>query len=195
MSAWDGVPEKNLQEIVQYLKTFSPRWKEESPGEPSGRRPIPGWARRARGSPAGARSTTASRSAPPCHPAYAPRRYIYEVSQALTGNPISEFRDDMYGSVLKESDYGVKFLPPDFTRSELRSIRADHRIEDLYRVVASGVGGTAMPTWRGALPEADVWSLVHYVDALVAMKGTGEPGRLLAENLAGDAGWTPPPAQ
>lgn len=195
MRAWDGVPEKNLLEIVQYLKTFSARWKEESPGEPILPTPDPWLGKEGEGTARGRAVYHGLAQCTSCHPAYAPRRYTYEVSKALTGNPTTEFRDDMYGSVLKESDYGVKFLPPDFTRSELRSIREDHRIEDLYRVIASGVGGTAMPTWRGALPEADVWSLVHYVDALARMRGTGEPGRLLAENQAEDARWTPPPAR
>ena len=42
-----------------------------------------------------------------------------------------------YGAELKESDYGVKLLPPDFLRTELRSVRADHRLEDLYRGLIS----------------------------------------------------------
>ncbi|HYG68124.1 MAG TPA: cytochrome c, partial [Anaeromyxobacteraceae bacterium] len=33
MLAWDGVPEDEVRAIVQYLKTFSPRWKDEEPGE------------------------------------------------------------------------------------------------------------------------------------------------------------------
>src|SRR5256884_3677234 len=34
MRAWDGVPEQNLLAIIQDVKTFSPRWKDEEPGEP-----------------------------------------------------------------------------------------------------------------------------------------------------------------
>jgi len=45
-------------------------------------------------------------------------------------------------------------------------IQAFARAADLYRSIAAGLGGTAMPTWKGALPEADLWALVHYVDAL-----------------------------
>ncbi|TMB05767.1 MAG: cytochrome c, partial [Deltaproteobacteria bacterium] len=86
-----------------------------------------------------------------------------------------------------------KLLPPDFTRTELRSVRPDHQLEDLYRVIVSGVGGTAMPTWKGALPEEDLWALVHFVDSLVKMKGTDAPRRLRAEWQAEDATWSPPP--
>jgi hypothetical protein len=49
-----------------------------------------------------------------------------------------------------------------------------------------------MPTWRGALPEEDLWSLVHFVDSLVKLKGTDAPRRLRAEWQATDAAWKPP---
>jgi mono/diheme cytochrome c family protein len=53
-------------------------------------------------------------------------------------------------------------------------VRPGSRLADLYRVVASGVGGTSMPTWKGALPEEDLWALVHYVDRLPARReGSG----------------------
>ena len=194
MRAWDGVPEKNLQEIIQYVKTFSPRWKDEAPGEPIVPTADPWRGREADGVVRGRKVYHGLAQCLSCHPSYESKAFISEASKELTGNATPEFRDDMYGSVLKESDYGVKLLPPDFTRSELRSIRPEHRMEDLYRVVASGVGGTAMPTWRGALPEEDLWALVHFVDSLVALKGTDAPRRLLERNEAEDAGWKPPPA-
>src|SRR5438445_79550 len=128
-----------------------------------------------------------------CHPSFAPKRYIYEVTKQLKGKGTTAFRQDMYGSDLTKSEYGVKLLPPDFTRTELRSVRPDHQLEDLYRVIVSGVGGTAMPTWKGALPEEDLWALVHFVDSLVKMKGTDAPRRLRAEWQADDAAWIPPP--
>jgi hypothetical protein len=101
----------------------------------------------------------------------------------------------MYGPELKESDYGVKILPPDFTRQELRSVREEHRLDDLFRVISAGVGGTAMPTWHGSLPDDDLWALAHYVDSLLRMRGTAEPHRLREANLAADAKWTPPKAR
>ena len=35
--------------------------------------------------------------------------------------------------------------------------------EALYRVIAAGIGGTAMPSFDKALSEKDIWALVHYV--------------------------------
>jgi hypothetical protein len=127
-----------------------------------------------------------------CHPAYAPRSFIFEATRQLTGEGAADFRDDMYRPELKESDFGVTILPPDFTFHEVRSIRPEHRLEDLHRVISAGVGGTAMPTWHGALPEEDLWALVHFVDSLIAIRGTEAGRRWRDENVAADQGWRPP---
>ncbi len=192
MLAWDGVPEAKLGAIIQYVKTFSPRWKDEEPGEPIRPTPDPWKAREADAVARGRKVYHGLAQCLSCHPSYAPKAFIHEASKELTGNPTTSFREDMYGPELKKSDFGVKLLPPDFTRHELRSVRPDHRTEDLYRVIASGVGGTAMPTWQGSLPEEDLWALVHFVDSLVVLKGTDEPRRLVEQNLAADATWRPP---
>jgi mono/diheme cytochrome c family protein len=192
MLAWDGIPENKVREIIQYLKTFSPRWKEEEPGERIQPTDDPWRGREAEGTLRGKKVYHGLARCQGCHPAFAPKAFIYEATKELTGSAAADFREDMYGSDLTESDFGVKLLPPDFTRSELRSIRADHRTEDLYRVIASGVGGTAMPTWRGSLPEEDIWALVRYVDSLVALKGADGAWRLIEKNLAADASWKPP---
>jgi len=192
MRAWDGVPEKNLLAIIQYVKTFSPRWKDEEPGEPIVPTPDP-WQNEAAAVDRGRAVYHGVAQCLSCHPSFAPKRYIYEISKQLTGKGNTQFRTDMYGSELTKSEYGVKLLPPDFSRTELRSVRPDHQLEDLYRVIVSGVGGTAMPTWRGALPEEDLWALVHFVDSLVKLKGTDAPRRLRADWQASDATWNPPP--
>ena len=80
-----------------------------------------------------------------------------------------EFRPDLYLPVAKDSDYGVKILPPDFTFNELRGGDA---LADIYRAIAAGIGGTAMPTWKNVLPESDLWAMAHYVRSLVALRDT-----------------------
>lgn len=80
------------------------------------------------------------------------------------------------GEVLRDAleDRNSYFLlPPDFTLHTLRTMRTeDPRLAyvDLYRVIASGIGGTAMPPWKDALPDEDLWAMVHYVYALVEMQ-------------------------
>jgi mono/diheme cytochrome c family protein len=194
MLAWDGVPEHKVREIIQYVKTFSPRWKEEEPGEPVVTTPDPWKGREADGVARGRKVYHGLAQCLSCHPAYASKAEIYAAAKELTGTGTADFREDMYGPVLTDSDYGVKLLPPDFTRAPLRSVRPEHRLEDLYRVIASGVGGTAMPTWQGSLPEEDLWAMVHFVDSLVALKGTEATQRLVGELEAKDASWRRPKA-
>ena len=192
MVPWD-VPKPTLAAIVQYLKTFSPRWKEEEPGEAILPTPDPWAGKVGEGVARGRKLYHGLAQCLGCHPAYASRREIDEASRELTGNPTTDFRADMYAASLKESDYGSQLLAPDFTRAELRSIHAPSRLEDIYRVIASGVGGTAMPSWRGSLPEADLWALAHYVETLAAMKDRPEGLELRKRNELADASAKPAP--
>jgi mono/diheme cytochrome c family protein len=194
MLAWDGIPDPEVHAIVQYVKTFSPRWKEEEPGEKVVPAEDPWKGREAEAVARGRKVYHGLARCQGCHPAFAPKQFVYEATKELTGSASADFREDMYGAELTDSEFGVKLLPPNFTRTTLRSIRDDHRLEDLYRVIASGVGGTAMPTWQGSLPDEDIWALVRYVDSLVALKGTDAAVRLVRENLAADERWTPPKA-
>ena len=195
MLAWDGVPDEKVQQIIQYLKTFSTRWQEEEPGERITPTPDPWSGREGEAVIRGRKVYHGLAQCLSCHPAYASKPEISAMTKELTGNPNPDFREDMYGSSLTESEFGVKLLAPDFLRSNLRSVRPDHRKEDLYRVIASGVGGTAMPTWKGSLPEEELWALVHFVDSLVLAKGTDEARRLPHANQAMDADWKPPPQE
>ena len=88
---------------------------------------------------------------------------------------LREMRADLYFPVAKDSDYGVKILPPDFTFNELRGGEA---LADIYRAIAAGIGGTAMPTWKNVLPDPDLWAMAHYVRSLVALRGTPEAAAL-----------------
>jgi hypothetical protein len=70
--------------------------------------------------------------------------------------------------------------PPDFERDYLR---AGVTAEDLYRSIAAGLTGTAMPTWIDSMhlpsPKAgapplvrpdDLWATAYYVQSLVARR-------------------------
>jgi mono/diheme cytochrome c family protein len=203
MLAWD-VQESTLRDIIQYIKTFSPRWKDELPGDAIKTTPDP-W-------PAAKNDEAVARGKKiyhglaqclTCHPSYATKQEIFDASKELTGNGTTDFRDAMYEPELKESDYSdrhypkdkegnypkLKILPPDFLYSDVRSGTA---LPDLYRTIASGVGGTAMPKWQGVLPETDLWAMVHYVRSLIDTKGTPAEDRLRLA-LAKQPPFTPPP--
>lgn len=150
MPAWP-LGDRELDALVQYLKTFSPRWRREPPPSASdvAAGPDP-WRDRADDAVReGERLYHQVALCAACHPAYAapaPRR-------PDPAAPVAQY----------EPAYGTWVLPPDFRRHPLRAGRA---VDDLHRAIAFGVGGTPMPTWHGALPDASLWALAYYVRSL-----------------------------
>jgi mono/diheme cytochrome c family protein len=201
MLAWE-VPEPTLRDIIQYIKTFSPRWQTESAGASIAVSADPWAAKDQDGIARGAKLYHGLAQCLTCHAAYETKQQIYDDSKELTGNGTTEFRAEMYQPEAKESDYAdrhyppakdgtlqkLKLLPPDFLFNEVRD---GTEVKDIFLTIASGVGGTAMPSWKGSLPDADVWALAHYVHSLIALKG--KPGAdALRQKLASAPPWTPP---
>ncbi len=169
MIPWDEVPDRDLLDIIQYIKTLSPRWLDSTPGTPIVPSPDPwGDARRAEAVTRGMKVYHGLAQCLLCHPAYAPAEDVNAASLELSKRE-APLRPDAFHGALKESDYGVKLMPPDFTRDHIRS---GEKLPDLYRTIASGIGGTAMPAWKGALPEDDIWAMAYYVRSLIELKGT-----------------------
>ncbi|WP_426734526.1 c-type cytochrome [Myxococcus faecalis] len=201
MFAWD-VPDADLDAVVQYLKTFSPRWKEEVPGKPLELSPDPWRGREAeaieRGRVAYHVSGAGNAGCASCHVAYLPRAELAALMKKAAGRDVDLSKVDPYTAQVRESDHPVevdangeptrtqKVLPPDFLFQPLRTIwpvgetiegapyTPERQREDLYRVIAAGVGGAAMPTWKGAIPEENLWALAYYVQTLVVLRDTDE---------------------
>ena len=189
MLAWD-VPAAEVDALIQYVKVFSPRWRNEQPGEAIVPGPDPWRGRDVEGIDRGRRVYHGlAQCAVACHPAYVTRQEIYDFTKELTKMEVREMRADIYLAVAKDSDYGVKILPPDFTFNELRGGEA---LEDIYRAVAAGIGGTAMPTWKNVLPDPDLWAMAYYVRWLVALRGT-QAATELQRRLLDQPPWSPPP--
>ena len=188
MLAWD-VPPAELDDLIQYTKAFSTRWLTEKAGDPILPAPDP-WAADSPGAIARGKRVYhgLAQCAVACHPAYATRAEIYDATKELTHIELRAFRDDLYSPVAKDSDFGFKILPPDFTFTPLRS---GDTLPDIYRSIAAGIGGTAMPTWKNVLPEADLWAMVHYIASLVALRGTGDADQL-QQQLINQPPWSAP---
>lgn len=209
MQGW-GVPEADVDAVVQYLKTFSPRWKEEAPGQPLEVSTDPWKGREAdaveRGKGVYHVAGKGNAGCSGCHIAYLPRSEIEALTEQLTGRKIDLSKADPYTQSARDSDYAVavddkgevaqtaKVLPPDFLMHRLRTVwplgstvegapyTLERQREDLYRVISAGVGGAAMPTWKGAIPEENLWALAYYVQTLVNLRDT-PTGRALKEQL------------
>jgi mono/diheme cytochrome c family protein len=189
MQAWQ-VPEVELEDLIQYVKSFAPRWRTETAGDEIAIAADPWTGRDAEALARGARVYHGlAQCAVACHPAYVTRAEIAAFTKELTGIDLRELRPDIYQPVPKDSDYGFKILPPDFTFNPLRGGDGP---ADIYRAIAAGIGGTAMPTWKNVLPETDLWALAHYVGSLVALRD-GPGAAALAARLRDQPPWTPPP--
>lgn len=201
MLPWD-ITEGERSAIVQYLKTFSDRWKTDAPGQrvlPEG--PDPWVGKEAEAIEIGLRmyhllgaemdpATGTPRrilvGCNACHPSYLTRQEIDRHSQAALGAPAA-LRDDAYHPALKESEYRVgdlklSVLPTDFL---FHRIKNGTTPEALYRTIAAGIGGTAMPFWKASIKDADLWALSRYVKSLADMRGTPDAIALQARIASG----------
>jgi mono/diheme cytochrome c family protein len=213
MLPWD-IESEELANALQYIKTFSPRWQTEAPGTPIEVSPDPfGDAKKADAIALGEKLYHAKAQCSGCHPAYVTHEKLYQLTKEMTGTGQTDFSAEMYMSQPKDTEYCldwkpgakkledrecakvVKQLPPSFTRDPLKTVYAGTELTDLYRTIASGIGGANMPTWKGALKEEELWGLVYYVKALMDKRGT-PAARELAEQLNAPAnlGWQPPKA-
>lgn len=164
MRAWTDVSDQDLAAIVQFVKTLAPRFGSEAPQEPVSTFPDP-WADRAGEAVARGRVVYHGVArCQACHPAYAAPAEI--AAWARAAGVTAEPRPDPTRPVAVASDFGRHLLATDFRDGPLRAVRPGREGEDLYRAIAAGLGGTGMPTWKGVLPEADLWALVHYVESL-----------------------------
>lgn len=213
MLPW-GVPEADVEAVVQYVKTFSPRWQQEAPGQPLEASKDPWKGREAealeRGKLAYHVAGKGNAGCSGCHISYLPKPELEGLVEQVTGRKVDLSKVDPYTQQARDSDYTVavddkgepaqmaRVLPPDFLMHRLRTVwpvgtevegaeyTPERQREDLYRVIAAGVGGAAMPTWKGAIPEENLWALAYYVQTLVNQRDTAE-GRALKEHLRNPA--------
>lgn len=213
MLAWD-VPDGELFPILQYIKTFSPRWQTEEPGKLIEVSPDPfGEAKKDEAIALGKKIFHAKAQCSGCHPSFVTHEELYSLTKAMTGTGQTDFSAEMYLAQPKETEYCLrwkpgwkkiddrecelpyKILPPNFTRDPLRSIHPGTELVDLYRTIASGIGGANMPTWKGALSEEELWGLAYYVRSLHDMRGTPAAEELEAKlNDPANLQWKPPAA-
>ena len=186
MLPWD-VPDEELSRILQYIKTFAPqRWEKKKKSgepiktmEPFAPEPDPWVGKEAEAIEAGKELYHLRAECLNCHPSYAGKKDLYELSEAAAKRDPAKFktiggyRSDPHGSVAKDSaEYGVRILPPDFTINPVRSATSANQVEDLYRIMGYGVY-PIMPAWKGAgLSDAEIWAMAHYVKTLMELRGT-----------------------
>ena len=186
MPSWFLLPKTEVEDIIEYIKTFTPNRKSPGgivaiPQDPWTKSPEKGVAE-------GEKLYHGLAACMSCHPAYTTKPKIVE-SMKSYDVPFSTFRANAYESETKDSEWGAPIRPPDFLVDPIKSGTAR---ADLVRVIATGVGGTAMPSWGATLTPKQLWGLAYYVEFLAQMRG-GKEAFDLKKSLLEQPPYTPPP--
>jgi mono/diheme cytochrome c family protein len=162
MPAWPLVPEQERRAMIDYLKTFSPRWKESARGVAITVAEDPYRGDRAEIKKAIARGEVVYHGVTTCwqcHPGYVTAQRFEEIYASLKRRPPS-LRPDFDKPVLKPDGWGEPLMPTDFLTDR---IKTGLEMENLFLVIGAGIGGTAMPSWKDSIPDEDIWALAYYV--------------------------------
>ena len=196
MLPWQ-IPDDDLKDVLQYIKTFSPVWTEDEPASPIEITDDPWAGKDQEGVARGKVVYHGLAQCLKCHPAYATKQEIWDATKEMTGEgSTSAFREGMYFPEAKFSEaYKNKLLPPDFLRHTVRSGNEHGAVtrRDLFRTIASGIGGTAMPMWKGSIDDKDIWAIAYFVEDLIKKKDTPE-AKTIHDGLINQPEWVEPAA-
>lgn len=212
------VGDHDLDALLGYVKTFSPRWRTDR-AEPAviasadpysnlGPEALLAVERRGEALYHGKAMCST------CHPSYVTRARLFAITAEMGGTGVAAYSDTMYASRIKETEYcwrwhplspgqklddrtcdePVRAVPPDFLRDPLRAVRADQQLRDLYLTLAGGIAGAGMPPWKGVLPDDELWAMSYYLRSLLRLQGTPRANELTDPlRLPANREWMPPP--
>jgi cytochrome c oxidase cbb3-type subunit 2 len=142
MPTWHELPEKDRIAVIAYIKTFSPRWKEEKPEPPIviGEPPAPTAELLARGKELYTKAKCFQ-----CH----------GEGGKGDGPSAAELRDDLKFPI----------RPADFTKGQFKG---GGEVTDIYRTMTTGLDGTPMPSFADSMTDDERWAISYYVVAFSA---------------------------
>jgi len=190
MPGWDLLPARTVTALVAYIKTFSPDWDHggDAPEVPEVSNPYADDEDKSGAVARGEVIYNGFATCWTCHPAYVSTDRINEHLTAMENPTRDTFRSNLFQSEVKPNAEGEMIYPPDFKRDFVRS---GTEVDDLYRSIAAGITGTAMPTWIDSMeiPKADgsgllvrpddVWAMAYYVQSLMLER----PARLTMDDI------------
>jgi hypothetical protein len=180
MPDWPLLSEHTVDALAAYIKTFSPKWKERLPAAPipTVSDPFRRMADKSGAVKRGEEVYHGYAACWSCHPSYVGEGKINQYLTAVELAPRAGFRPDLAESEGKVSGEGELIFPPDFRRD---FVRGGMTVDDLYRSIAGGITGTAMPTWVDSMElksahgellvePADLWAMAYYVQDLIRQR-------------------------
>ena len=144
MPPWYEMSAQERLAVIQYIKTFSPRWKTEKPGTAI---PIPDEPAVTMDSIARGKQQFETVCAA-CH----------GLGGLGDGVPAGAF-SDMWGNPINPANFTLPAGAPG-------GVKLGHDSKHIYKTIMTGVGGTPMPAFAGTFTDEQTWDIVHYVRSL-----------------------------
>ncbi len=138
MPAWANLSEKQLWDLVAYVKTFSARFQTEEPDTP----------------------ISIGEPKPPYAESLNNGRKLYITAKCFDCHGNNGKGDGPSSDTLID-EWGYSIVPADLTVSH--NWRGGSRPEDIFRSISVGMGGTPMPSYRDALTEDEIWDIANYL--------------------------------
>ncbi|MBI4809679.1 MAG: cbb3-type cytochrome c oxidase subunit I [Nitrosomonadales bacterium] len=144
MPSWFDIPVQERLAVIQYIKTFSARWRTARPGAPVpvGDEPPVSVDSIARGKQQFDTICAA------CH----------GLGGLGDGMPAGVF-SDMWGNPVNPANFTLPAGAPG-------GVKLGHDGRHVYRTIMTGVGGTPMPAFAGTFTPEQIWDIVHYMQSL-----------------------------
>jgi cytochrome c oxidase cbb3-type subunit 2 len=158
MPHWDALPDQTRADLVAYIKTFSPRWKAEKPGDPINIPAEP---------PVTMQSIT--------HGAE-----LFQKMECWKCHGQQGRGDGPSAATLTDSkDQPIR--PYDFAAATDDSrFKCGSTNQDVYRIFMTGLDGTPMPSFADVIQPNDAWDLVHFLRTLQVHRKSKENDALEA---------------
>jgi mono/diheme cytochrome c family protein len=141
MPSWKPLPDATVGALVQYIKTFSPRWQKEKPGTPIEIPPEP---------------------APTLEGIIAGRATFQKLECWKCHGPEGKGDGPSAASLTDSKDQPIK--PFDF--HDGTRFKCGSTDQDIYRDFMTGLDGTPMASFSDNLKPNDAWNLVHFLRTL-----------------------------
>jgi cytochrome c oxidase cbb3-type subunit I/II len=140
MPRWAPITAREREDLVQYVKTLSPRFSKEPQGEPIAIPPPP----------------------PQTPQLVQNGKEVWDKVQCAACHGDTGKGDGASAPTLRD-DWGFAIRPHDFTSGPLK---VGDRPQDLYVAFMTGLNGTPMPSYAESISPEEAWALVAYVRSL-----------------------------
>ncbi len=143
MPSWGTLPEAERWDLVTLVKSLSPRFTEEKAGAP----------------------VVIPKPPPPSQALLALGKEYYKEAGCFDCHGTTGRGDGPAAGTLKD-EWGYPIVPYDFTIPG--RMKGGSKIQDIYRTLTTGIGGTPMPSYADSLGEQERWGLGYYVLSLAS---------------------------